>query len=202
MTFLLLTFSSLPLLFLQPGQQVNQSFVSQRRVQKVCIVKYFTDNNYAYFITHSSSNGIDHDLFQHGSFHVELFIHYACVHKPCCSMSIVPKGFNVTAHKIFLNFSPPVFETSPDAASSIDVPDVCYICLSSMMEPVELVACRHSYCLQCISQWLSKGDSCPVCKNENTNFQMKRPAGHVPVTQAKDKKETSNNRKSMDKEIN
>ena len=103
-------------------------------------------------------------------------------------MSIVPKGFNVTAHKIFLNFTPPVFdETSQGAADASDVPDVCYICLSKMMEPVELVVCRHEFCLQCISQWLSKADSCPVCKNENTNFQTKRP-GRVPVTQAKGKK--------------
>ncbi len=108
----------------------------------------------------------------------------------CSSMSIVPKGFNVTAHKIFLNFTPPVFdETSQgQGAGACDVPDVCYICLSNMMEPVELVVCRHEFCLQCIAQWLSKGDSCPVCKNENTNFQAKRPTGRVPVIQAKGKK--------------
>lgn len=116
-------------------------------------------------------------------------------------MSIVPKGFNVTAHKIFLNFSPPVFESDQDVAGAANVPDVCYICLSSMMEPVELVVCRHAFCLQCISQWLSKGDSCPVCKNENTNFKAKRTAGEAPAHahKSKSKKEVAGNPTQRDK---
>lgn len=89
------------------------------------------------------------------------------------SMSIVPEGFNVTAHKVFLNYSPPLFDSDHkdgEKRDSASEDQCCYICLASMVEPVELIECRHAFCLLCISRWLSKGSSCPVCKNGNTYF--------------------------------
>lgn len=41
---------------------------------------------------------------------------------------------------------------------------ICPICLDPLIEPRKLVACRHCYCLACITAHLERNPSCPTCR--------------------------------------
>jgi hypothetical protein len=54
--------------------------------------------------------------------------------------------------------------------SSSSDQDICSICLSSYENPVTLVFCHHSYCLNCLLLWLVKKQLCPLCKSCGNYF--------------------------------
>ena len=44
----------------------------------------------------------------------------------------------------------------------------CSVCLHLFQQPVKLLPCKHTFCVECISQWLAvKRDypSCPKCRS-------------------------------------
>jgi len=42
-------------------------------------------------------------------------------------------------------------------------PDVCAVCLDDARRPTAL-ACRHTFCRDCLSQWLRRQSECPLCR--------------------------------------
>lgn len=45
----------------------------------------------------------------------------------------------------------------------MEVGDVCAICQESMESPLKL-RCRHMFCEECISEWLERDTTCPLCR--------------------------------------
>lgn len=105
--------------------------------------------------------------------------------------SIVPKGFEFSAHKTFSDYSDPLSlplrvtdgdmksdETSSttvrldekSSSSSADNLQCCPICLQSASDPVTLVACSHFFCKECIIKWFQTRLACPLCKVPCTHF--------------------------------
>lgn len=48
---------------------------------------------------------------------------------------------------------------------------ICVICHSVLSEPVEC-HCRHVFCRRCISEWVRKNNSCPVCRKRAVSAFM------------------------------
>ncbi len=85
--------------------------------------------------------------------------------------SIVPKGFHATAHKVFSDFTPPVFTSPPAVPSSSAIKQLdCSICLENLQDPVTLVVCDHYFCFDCIKEWFKMNYSCPMCKSTDVSF--------------------------------
>lgn len=69
--------------------------------------------------------------------------------------------------------------TKPDTADrpkdSTSVPDTekwrCPICLECLQQPV-VTHCGHAFCYPCITEWLRRSNSCPVCHGEIANSQL------------------------------
>jgi hypothetical protein len=86
-------------------------------------------------------------------------------------MSIVPEGFHCVAHTVFAVYTPPKFkETSSSSSKDVQALPSCAICLTAISDPTTLVACTHSFCYECISQWLRKSNKCPLCKSKSSAF--------------------------------
>jgi hypothetical protein len=52
-----------------------------------------------------------------------------------------------------------LFETKPDQDLQ------CPICLGVFKDPVETTGCRHVFCRECITEWLTAGGwTCPTCR--------------------------------------
>ncbi|CAF1618044.1 unnamed protein product [Adineta ricciae] len=47
--------------------------------------------------------------------------------------------------------------------STIDKELKCTICTEPFLKPVSL-SCQHTFCCECIEQWLDKNCSCPICR--------------------------------------
>lgn len=112
--------------------------------------------------------------------------------------SIVPKGFEFTAHRIFNEYVPPLpipkevhrssYTSNYSSNNSIKVPSVlseitsvmtsnskdldfiCAVCLSHCLDPVTLVNCRHMYCMSCLLIWFKAKLQCPLCKATGAYF--------------------------------
>ena len=44
----------------------------------------------------------------------------------------------------------------------------CPICLDVFNEAAHLDTCGHEFCNSCLKQWLSKSQSCPICRKDAT----------------------------------
>ncbi|NBP66317.1 MAG: RING-H2 finger protein [Bacteroidetes bacterium] len=64
--------------------------------------------------------------------------------------------------------------TDPDDVStfidSTDLNENCTICLESMNDKLirSLNICSHKFCSECITTWLDKHKTCPICKKDST----------------------------------
>lgn len=45
---------------------------------------------------------------------------------------------------------------------------ICPICLDVFNDAVHLSKCGHEFCNLCLKQWLSKSQSCPICRKVAT----------------------------------
>mmetsp|Transcript_6317 Transcript_6317/g.9539 ORF Transcript_6317/g.9539 Transcript_6317/m.9539 type:complete len:204 (-) Transcript_6317:30-641(-) len=97
------------------------------------------------------------------------------------SKSIVPRGFERTAHSMFFEYLNPLREVDVDHMTvlgkndELTIPSTvddfkCAICLSSHVNPVTLVTCRHSYCQECVMIWFRRKAVCPLCKCDGNYF--------------------------------
>jgi len=94
--------------------------------------------------------------------------------------SIIPKGFECTAHPIFKCFEPPEFlkpsQSEPQVntrkafkavMNGLDEESInCSICLSTFDNVVTVCGCLHSFCRHCLERWLLVTENCPMCKSE------------------------------------
>jgi hypothetical protein len=60
------------------------------------------------------------------------------------------------------------------ALASLDA--ACPICLGTLVAPVTLAGCLHSFCLRCLERWVPVSESCPLCKAEVRVFVSADPA--------------------------
>ena len=107
--------------------------------------------------------------------------------------SIVPAGFESTAHPVFREFIPPIplpeecicLDSKDSAVSSNHnsqvvpiIPDtaeeemanLCAICRETISDLVTLVQCKHHFCSKCILSWYKVKVNCPVCKHPGSYF--------------------------------
>jgi hypothetical protein len=103
--------------------------------------------------------------------------------------SIVPSGFETTAHPVFLAFVPPLsceqicsptssetteehLHSSTHISESLveDTYTLCAICLEQTADHVTIVTCQHSFCYPCIISWFKVRVLCPVCKQGGGYF--------------------------------
>lgn len=105
--------------------------------------------------------------------------------------SIVPKGFEFSAHKVFSDYSNPLslplrvtegnIKIEEALSTSVRVEEThsrfcaeisqcCPICLQSASDPVTLVACSHFFCKECIVKWFQTRLACPLCKVQCSHF--------------------------------
>lgn len=104
-------------------------------------------------------------------------------------ISLVPEGFEPVAHPMFFSYNTPTrqlvytMETNPAATPVTTLePNNCSICLTSLTDPVTLYPCNHVYCLCCISPWLDRIRSCPLCKQMTTSYVNLGPDGTLKLT--------------------
>ena len=53
-----------------------------------------------------------------------------------------------------------------------EVPD-CSICLNKATNQITLTNCKHTFCTDCITNWIIKNPSCPNCRTSITNAEQK-----------------------------
>ena len=100
--------------------------------------------------------------------------------------SIIPPGFENTAHRVFRSFIPPMplpescLDVAPSnpAGEAVALTDsdsvsgavVCPICLDVIGEPATVVLCRHHFCANCLLSWYKVRVVCPICKQPGSYF--------------------------------
>ncbi len=57
---------------------------------------------------------------------------------------------------------------------------ICSICLAAQQNPFKLEQCVHSFCTDCISQWLDIKNNCPLCLNLIGNTQYNNLLNQPP----------------------
>jgi hypothetical protein len=119
-------------------------------------------------------------------------------------ISIVPPGFELTAHPVFFRYKPSIVcekitqavEISPQNSPSSRRPTevtlhgsneedaaICGICLDSYKDPTTLGNCSHSFCFECIVQWFHVKTACPTCTVQTAyiirtcEFSQRHPRG-------------------------
>ncbi|CAK9440130.1 uncharacterized protein LODBEIA_P42300 [Lodderomyces beijingensis] len=69
---------------------------------------------------------------------------------------------------------PSDFRTSKiPALEELDVLERCYICKEFFNAPV-ITSCNHTFCSQCIREYLITNNSCPLCKSEVYESNLKK----------------------------
>ncbi|KAI5956838.1 RAD18 [Candida jiufengensis] len=63
--------------------------------------------------------------------------------------------------------------TTIPALSELDVLERCYICKEFFRAPV-ITSCNHTFCSQCIREYLITNNLCPLCKTEVFESSLKR----------------------------
>lgn len=59
---------------------------------------------------------------------------------------------------------------------AIDEELKCVICKQPLQSPVSLSQCNHTFCKECIKQWLCQINTCPTCREDNSNIHSYRTA--------------------------
>lgn len=66
----------------------------------------------------------------------------------------------------------------------------CPICLEKIpLKTAELPDCGHVYCFQCLKTWMEISNTCPVCKLEFTNFEVRHDGQLLRRGKTKPKKQ-------------
>ena len=94
------------------------------------------------------------------------------------SRSLIPAGFELTAHSIFQEVyrAPRLIERHalPQPEKNDDIlkeeeeeqTQQCAICLGVRMEEPVTLNCLHSFCKPCIMEWFKSILTCPLCKQD------------------------------------
>jgi len=92
---------------------------------------------------------------QSGLFSIILLIFYICI-----------KTYNVYKSVISMHQSVrQAFETLPYPSASTNelTETMCPICQSQYKDPIVL-PCKHIFCEECVSSWIDRNASCPMCR--------------------------------------
>lgn len=110
--------------------------------------------------------------------------------------SIIPQGFEKTAHPLFANYEPPIYEVyqrdqsvktqektkcdvecfkGASSWAASDTPPNCPICLQQFTDPTTVALCGHSFCSECLLHWFTVRLLCPLCKSDASFFIKSRP---------------------------
>jgi len=105
--------------------------------------------------------------------------------------NFIPDGFEFISHRTFSDNNSVVITrvrqdsllkvleeststtTTEESVSTIgdDTPaSDCPVCLTALSNPITLIDCTHFFCFVCISTWLKKQNSCPLCKTNISAF--------------------------------
>ena len=63
----------------------------------------------------------------------------------------------------YVNNAPPEFNP-PESNLTVNIDDVCPICLNDLETDICKNTCGHLYHCTCISNWANRSDVCPVCR--------------------------------------
>ena len=113
-------------------------------------------------------------------------------------MSIIPKGFGCTSHKIFSkhesnnksvhrsltkhykiksSLDKSKIKNYKKTTEILEIPNKdianivnvnCSICLNNIHNAATLISCQHAFCFECIESWFKLKKICPLCKSPET----------------------------------
>uniref|UniRef100_A0A0N5A334 RING-type domain-containing protein n=1 Tax=Parastrongyloides trichosuri TaxID=131310 RepID=A0A0N5A334_PARTI len=75
-------------------------------------------------------------------------------------------------------FSPTPFPSTKPAPEEISIDSQCGICCSPFTSPIKL-DCNHIFCKECISTWLDRKDTCPLCRTMINTFKNEHKDGQT-----------------------
>lgn len=64
----------------------------------------------------------------------------------------------------------------------------CPVCHEIMKDPTDVTACGHSFCEECISDWLLDNYACPTCRSDTGIKQKTRPSSYLVRSEIHDLK--------------
>ena len=56
---------------------------------------------------------------------------------------------------------------------TVDEELICSVCNGVLEDPVQAQSCEHSFCSNCILEWLKEQASCPICRSEVAPMDLK-----------------------------
>lgn len=63
---------------------------------------------------------------------------------------------------------------------------ICVICLTDKIQDVDTTSCNHKFCKECLTKWLKKYKTCPVCRkviSNNIQFNDEDEDEDIPLFQ-------------------
>ena len=99
--------------------------------------------------------------------------------RPRKNRRVVADSNNINKNKnklpSFLDKKPKLGKKPPSnkitLKSSPKLPN-CSICLDEIKILSTISECQHNFCFECLSQWVEKSSSCPLCRKEFTKFSF------------------------------
>ena len=137
-------------------------------------IQYF-DNGYEHHYhnhTHYDNNNDDNFFFVNTSLIILIFISF--VTSTCCKYNIVRNGRNGVNERLIRDYTSS--SSSENDQENIEKNEVkytedfydkeCTICLEEFVvdELLYKLVCHHYYHKDCIDDWLSKKNTCPLCR--------------------------------------
>ena len=88
-----------------------------------------------------------------------------------CNHSYHYKCFFEEEEKININFCPKC-----DNKLIYKNEKICSICLENILYKNDIIKtkCNHIFHTKCIEKWLSKQNTCPICRDKINNISLKR----------------------------
>eukprot|EP01036_Dinobryon_divergens_P032354 gene32354-41920_t len=93
---------------------------------------------------------------------------FSCLYLGCKALDLCVKGYGaIDAVSFFIQRRPEFghYSTVEELNSPAFCCD-CPICFDSPLNKPITLGCNHSFCEVCISEWLDKEKSCPVCRSQ------------------------------------
>ena len=84
--------------------------------------------------------------------------------------SEIDKFCSLSSNKITINYKN-VRDIDPHFI--LDKNNKCMICLDDISQKnMGITKCNHTFCFNCLYNWISTNNSCPTCRNKLTNHEI------------------------------